>query len=159
MQDIKIDFKEVEDTLSSLISALSAKECGARAGYLKKDLGKKPNSSRITLEKLALTHNFGTTSIPARPFLSRAQQEAVFRIKNLVRLRIDQGTSLKQICKEAGLILQSEIKYQIVKGNFTPNALSTIKRKKSARPLVDTGNLLQSVHYSVITKDGEKIDS
>jgi|GEM_PF-461673 len=66
------------------------------------------------------------------------------------------GVSLGLLCYH---VVEPEIKNQIVKGSFVPNSPATIIRKGSTRPLVDTGNLLQSVHFSVITKTGEKIVS
>ena len=159
MQNIKFNLSEVNSLLSNLKSALSAKEIGARAGYLYKDTGKKPQPNQMPLEKLALTHQFGTSTIPARPFLSRAQENAQARAQKLIDIRLDQNVTISDLCLEIAAIMQAEIKNQIVKGSFVPNSPATIIRKGSTRPLVDTGNLLQSVHFSVITKTGEKIVS
>lgn len=98
-----------------------------------------------------------TVVIPARPFLARAQKSANARCAKLVKARMDENADIEQIAKEIGIVLQDEIQQQITKGNFVPNAPSTIKRKGSSRPLIDTGNLRQSVHWGITTNDGDKI--
>jgi hypothetical protein len=46
------------------------------------------------------------------------------------------------------------VKTKIVQGPFTPNAPSTIRKKKSARPLIHTGHMRQSIRY-VVKKRGD----
>ena len=46
---------------------------------------------------------------------------------------------------------------KITSGSFAPNAESTIKKKGSSKPLVDTGRMRKSVNY-VIQKKGSGDD-
>ena len=61
----------------------------------------------------------------------------------------DASAAAKDIgAKSVGMIQQ-----EIVDGNWTPNAPSTIAKKGSDHPLIDTGLMRQSVHY--VVKKGE----
>ena len=50
--------------------------------------------------------------------------------------------------------LKMYVQKEIVDGSFEPNAESTIKKKGSDKPLIDTGTMRQSVTY-VVRKVGE----
>lgn len=159
MANAGIDTKEVEKQLQGLAKALNTHITGARAGYLSNDKGEIPyeEPNPPTLEEVALWNEFGTERIPPRPFLQRAQKSAITRCNKLVQVRMEENADLEQIAKEIGLVLQDEIKQQITRGQFVPNAPSTIRRKGSSRPLIDTGNLRQSVHWGITTRDGDKL--
>lgn len=158
MANAGIDTKEVEKQLQGLAKALNTHITGAKAGYLSNDKGEIPyeEPNPPTLEEVALWNEFGTETIPARPFLRRAQVSATTRCNKLVQARMEENADLEQIAKEIGLVLQDEIKQQITHGDFVPNSPRTIARKKSSRPLIDTGNLRQSVHWGITTRDGDK---
>lgn len=159
MANAGIDTKEVDKQLQGLAQALNTRITGAKAGYLSNDKGEIPyeEPNPPTLEEVALWNEFGTETIPARPFLSRALKSATTRCNKLMQVRMEENADLEQIAKEIGLVLQDEIKQQITRGQFAPNAKSTIARKKSSHPLIDTGNLRQSVHWGITTRDGDKI--
>ena len=159
MANAGIDTKEVEKQLQGLAKALNTRITGARAGYLSNDKGEIPyeEPNPPTLEEVALWNEFGTERIPPRPFLQNAQKSAVARCNKLVQARMEENEDLEQIAKEIGLVLQDEIKQQITRGQFVPNAPATIRRKGSSRPLIDTGNLRQSVHWGITTRDGDKL--
>lgn len=174
MANAGIDSKEVEKQLQGLAKALNTRITGAKAGYLSNDKGEIPyeEPNPPTLEEVALWNEFGTERIPARPFLSRALKSATTRCNKLMQVRMEENADLEQIAKEIGLVLQDEIKQQITRGDFVQNAEITIKGgwmrspngkpfyvkgKKSTHPLVDTGNLRQSVHWGITTRDGDKL--
>jgi hypothetical protein len=54
--------------------------------------------------------------------------------------------------KRLGEYGQSGIKSYIRNGTFTPNADSTVAKKGSSMPLIDTGTLRNSIRYQVIEK-------
>ena len=154
-----IDTTEVDKIMDDLKKALDTTYTGAKAGYFANDKGKQPyeGEDAPTLEDVALWNEFGTERIPARPFLRNAQNKAIARGEKIVQVRMEENADVEQICKDIGLMLQDEIKNQISHGTFVPNAPSTIKRKGSSRPLVDTGNLRQSTHWGVTTTHGDNI--
>ena len=155
----EIDTTEVDDLVDGLKKALETTYTGAKAGYFANDRGKEPyeGPNPPTLEEVALWNEFGTERIPSRPFLRNSQNKAIKRGERIVQVRIEENADVEQICKDLGLMLQDEIKDQITHGTFAPNAPSTIKRKGSSHPLIDTGNLRQSVHWGVTTTHGDKV--
>jgi hypothetical protein len=52
--------------------------------------------------------------------------------------------------KRLGEFAQDGIKSFIRTGDFKPNADRTIERKKSSKPLIDTGTMRNSVRYEVV---------
>ena len=46
--------------------------------------------------------------------------------------------------------MEGAMKLKFTDGTLTPNAPSTIKKKGSSRPLIDTGQLRQSISNKVI---------
>lgn len=145
--------------IANMVKALHSDTVGAKAGYLTGDKGKKPYEGSETpdVAQVALWNEFGTGNIPSRPFLRNAQKIWRQRGDKIVKALLADGTDIETICKRLGVDAQGIIKEQITRGTFTPNAPSTIRHKGSSRPLVDTGNMLQSVHWGTITKSGDKI--
>lgn len=94
-------------------------------------------------------------NVPARPFLRNAQNKANKRATKLVKARLDEGTNVNDLCAELAVMLTDEIKKSIRSGNWEPNAESTIRKKHSSKPLIDTGQLLGGAHGAVILKSGE----
>lgn len=102
---------------------------------------------------IAAVHEFGAPSrnIPARPFLRPSiigskDQIGALNARNLKRIARDQtdvGTALGQL----GVFAVGQVKVQIRSGNFAPLSPRTIARKKSSRPLIDSGQLVQSITY------------
>ena len=56
--------------------------------------------------------------------------------------------------KEIGAFQKGLIQERIVEGSFTTNAEATIRKKKSATPLIDTGRMRQSVNFVIRKKGG-----
>lgn len=61
---------------------------------------------------------------------------------------LDPGKGMEII----GNKVEGLIKKKIRTGPFKPNAPSTIRRKGSSRPLIDTGHLRQSVRYKIVRR-------
>lgn len=160
--DKEINASDVDKMVAKIKKQLETNINGAKAGYLSHDKGEKPykDPDAPYLDKIAFWNEFGTENIPARPFLRRAQANVNKKGEMWLKALMENGDTLEQAMKKIGVRMQAEIKTQITRGTFTANAPSTIARKGSSRPLVDTGNLLQSVHWGLSKKDGtETIES
>ncbi|MDR2484262.1 MAG: hypothetical protein LBD55_02570 [Treponema sp.] len=93
-------------------------------------------------------------AIPPRPFIRgwvennseqiKATQERLF--KRVSAGKMDAETAIKRL----GEFARSGIKRYIREGNFTPNADTTIERKGSSQPLIDTGAMRNSVSYEIV---------
>lgn len=85
--------------------------------------------------------------IPSRPFFRTAIQAA----KNQVKKHYENVEVLPGIktLRKVGQTVADEIKRQIARGSWIPNANKTVERKGSKRPLIDTGLLRTSATYEV----------
>ena len=104
------------------------------------------------LAEIAAYNEYGTSDTPARPFMKQsfenheAELRAVCQQANNV---IASGGTAEEACKKIGVVAVGLIQQEIVDGSFEPNAESTIRKKGSDKPLIDTGFMRQSVKYVV----------
>lgn len=133
----------------------------ARKSYVKVGvLGKKDtrDSGEITNAQLASIHEYGLGNVPARPFLrppfeqNKAAYLEILRDAFAAALKSKGPEGYKRALALVGQRLATDIKNYVTTGEGVgpPLADSTIVRKGSSRPLVDTGQLIRSVDYEVI---------
>lgn len=126
---------------------------GYQAGHAKHT---DEDGNTADMAEIAMFNELGTSTSPPRPFLRMTVDENKDKINQFVETqtkRIAKGASAEQCMKQMGAFGVSLVQEKIGNGTFTPNAESTIKAKGSDKPLIDTGQLRQSVHY-VIKKGG-----
>lgn len=105
---------------------------------------------------VAAWNELGTVKNPSRPFLRKSVDENEEKINRFLQAKkadLLQGKSAEQVLKEIGIFQKDLIQEKITEGSFTPNAASTIHKKGSNKPLIDTGRMRQSVNY-VVKKKG-----
>lgn len=102
-------------------------------------------SDNLNLASLAAVLEFGNERIPSRPFLRQTLAENQEKYTALFVKLFESGVSIDQIYEQIALIAQGDVQQNIANGKWTANSPSTIKRKKSSKPLIDTGKLRQSV--------------
>ena len=102
-------------------------------------------AENFNLASLAAVLEFGNEHIPSRPFLRQTLEENQEKYTELFVQWFDQGVPITQIYERLAIMAQGDVQLNIVRGNWTVNAPSTIKRKKSSKPLIDTGKMRQSV--------------
>jgi hypothetical protein len=95
-----------------------------------------------------------TIKIPERSFLRSAIDEnkqviVKFVDQQAINLIVKQNQSLKRTLGLLGLFGVKLVKEKIVRGPFVPNAPSTIRKKKSSKPLIDKGRLFGSITHKV----------
>lgn len=111
----------------------------------------------VNLADVATFNEFGTHSIPARPFMAQAFDKNVAAIKSFVAKRLDdvhsgKGTALGGL-KLIGEFFKGKVQETISNGDFEPNAPATLAAKyPKTRPLIDTGRLRGSINYEVKPK-------
>lgn len=107
---------------------------------------------------IAVFHEFGTINIPARPFFSSAldanSKQIGDMLQEVIGKIIDGDMTAVKAAERVGLFVKSLIQKRIRDSpNWAePLAESTIEAKGSSTPLVDTGELLNSVTYAVLEK-------
>lgn len=141
------DGKRLEKTLREL-GALEVR-VGIQQGKVNKD--------GVDLVDIAMFNELGTARAPSRPFLRDSVDANGDKINAFLQTRkkkILQGESAEEILKKIGVFQKGLIQAQIREGSFAPNAEATIRKKKSATPLIDTGRMRQSVNFVIQPKGG-----
>ena len=110
------------------------------------------------LAVIAAIHEFGLGDMPQRSFLRSAYDENLPVIDKMIQ-RVANGAVFglrtNAALNQLGNVVQGMVQRKIVDGPFVPNSPATIKRKKSSKPLIDTGHLRPSIRY-VIERKGAK---
>lgn len=137
------------------IKKLSRLECHVGFQKSKKQSENKEDEKEVDICDIAAWNELGTVNIPSRPFIRNSvdkhQQEITAMCKAQIQ-RLAEGATAQDILTKIGVYQVGLIKKEIIDGDFLPNKDSTIKRKKSDTPLIDTGRLRNSVSY-VITEE------
>ena len=112
-------------------------------------------SDELTNADLAMIHEFGSQAhnIPERSFLRKPLINNAEAVANLAKTAIGKFIA-GEISLEAALGYVGEeakgISKEAITDGITPALKpATIKRKKSSKPLIDTGQLLNSITYEI----------
>ena len=114
-----------------------------------------PNGTRVV--DVAVGNEYGTDNVPARSFMGLSSAD----INNQCAPILEQSASAlnnnntqqyDQLLDAAGNLAAGIVKQQITDLRSPPNAQSTIERKGSSNPLIDTGLMRQTVTYKVVDK-------
>jgi hypothetical protein len=96
---------------------------------------------------------FGTSRSPERPFLRvgiRSGLETFRRLARVDLVGIAEGTlTMDAALERQGAVAAGKVKEGFTTGEWAPNAPSTIERKGSDRPGIDTGAYRQSITYQL----------
>ncbi len=105
------------------------------------------------LALVAAANEFGTSTIPERSFLRSGIHEHMPEFVHLsgeLLPHVADGTMTEDAALNiVGLKAADAVKAKIIDGPFEANAPATIARKKSSRPLVDSGALRQGITHVV----------
>ena len=139
-------FKETPEwkNFKAALKQLENLEVGV--GFLEED----KNDEGISLAQIAAINEYGTSTIPARPFLRQSFEQNEDEIRDVCGQAIKMvasGVEVSKALDAIGVKAVGIVQEQIVHGDFTPNAPSTIRKKKSDKPLIDTGQMRQGIHY------------
>lgn len=107
------------------------------------------------LAVIAAIHEFGLGDMPQRSFLRSAYDENLPMIDKMIQHVANGavfGLGTNAALNQLGNVVQGMVQRKIVDGPFVPNSPATIKRKKSSKPLIDTGHLRQSIRYVIERK-------
>jgi hypothetical protein len=135
---------------------LNSKESYVNVGFLSSS-GMHKNSD-MTVAAIAAVHEFGSSDghIPERSFM----RSAIAQNKNQIQTMIDKlaakvADGQMQRDRALGIIgqyIKDRIVSKINTGPFQELAKSTIDRKGSSKPLIDTGQMKQSVDWEIVKR-------
>lgn len=104
------------------------------------------------LVDVAAYNEYGSSDTPARPFMKQSFENHEAELQKAcdqVNAELSCGGTAEGALKTLGVFAKALVQEEIVEGSFEPNKPSTIKKKGSDRPLVDTGTMRQSVNYVI----------
>ncbi len=137
-------WKELKKELQKL-----EKKPFTKVGILEGKGSKLYSDSSQKVIDVAVANEFGTAKIPARPFMRKSYDENITQYNRLFKRAynniIDGKSTVKTSLGKIGLFAENKTKKRLRSGPWTPNAPSTIAKKKSSRPLIDTGQLVNSI--------------
>ena len=100
---------------------------------------------------VAAWNEFGTETIPERPFFRNALAESERGVSNILAKGIDTKKMVvdERLAGRVGAYVKGKIRDSITALKEPPNAPETVRRKGSSDPLLDTGTLRNSVDREV----------
>lgn len=118
------------------------------------DLTAAGDASASELVRIAAANEYGTDTIPPRPFLRTSLKRHRRRWSNLLDkavLPVSNGKPQEaiRVLRLLGVVMVGDVQATLRGGPWIPNAELTVKRKGSSLPLVDTGQLVQSIRALV----------
>lgn len=129
-----------------------------KVGVLGEGPKNRPRDAGPSNVELAIWHEYGTRTAPERSFLrSTMKRNAVAYATFLganIHLVIQQKRKLEQLLNALGAKAAADVKNTIRLGIPPPNSPETIRRKGSSKPLIDTGQLVNSITWIVQTVKG-----
>lgn len=106
-------------------------------------------SSELTVAEVGSFHEFGTSTIPQRSFIRAWFDESVAENRELLnsqlKLAIAGKLTLEAALERCALKFEASVRKRIRARIPPPLAQSTIDRKGSTTPLIDTGQLVSSI--------------
>ncbi len=112
------------------------------------------------LATVAAVHEFGNDHSPERSFLRRTFHEQKDRFAKAIagasKRVVDGRVAPHAALGALGVLAATAVKNTIARGPHIPPPLKpeTVRRKKSRRPLVDTGQLLNSITWKIGRRGG-----
>lgn len=145
--DRNLGWQEIQRELAKL------KKIGVKVGITEEN---NTSESGANIAEYAAYNEEGTENIPSRPFIRSwvdNNKEQINKMMDSAFNHIVSGQwTAEDAMKRIGEFGASGIRKNIAKGSFEPNAESTIKRKGSSRPLIDSGDMRRAVSYEVTKK-------
>lgn len=92
-----------------------------------------------------------TVTIPARPWLNPGVMSGNLEYLNIIEKAAASDEPLDMALNKVGLVAVGFVQKYMTDLRSPPNAASTIKKKGSSNPLIDSGALRQSVTYKITT--------
>jgi hypothetical protein len=161
---IKVKVGERDRGFVDLMKQLkkASKGMSVKVGVLDNGKGAEVREGGLTNTEVMALNEFGSEGglIPERAPIRRtidAQQSTYMAdfLPRLARAAFERRITFTQAMGLFGERVSADIKNTITQGRqLEPNKQSTIDKKGSDRPLVDTGRLVQSITYEVQSEKG-----
>lgn len=107
--------------------------------------------------EIALYNDVGTVNSPSRPFLRNSvdlHKDEILALGREAAAELVAGGTARDILEKVGLFMTDIVQTEIEEGSYEANSPATIQKKGSAKPLVDTGIMKNSIRSIVKEKGG-----
>ena len=146
------DLKKVLDDLNSGYVKSGFPEGKEPGAATRSKANAKPYDNMSEVARVAAWNEFGTRTIPSRPFFRTAidgSREKIFeKVSQFADLALVGKKTVDQAFELLGLFMQGIIRASIRSNIQPPNTLKTIAAKRgSTRTLIDSGQMINSVTF------------
>lgn len=148
-----IDFQLAQQELKRELDKMRSKQF-VTVG-IHQDAGNVEDGSMTQAQNGAL-QNYGNDKIPARPWLAPGVESATQDIIDVIADNLESGGTPDQILNQIGAVAAGATQQYITDLKDPPNAQSTIDKKGSSNPLIDTGSMRASVTWKVTSEKPEE---
>lgn len=131
-----------EEIEKKLNLPLDVKDATLEVGFFEN--AKYPNGEQVA--QVASKNEFGTPRIPPRPFFRNAIKKNANKWGEVFKREASNKAPILAL-GTLGEVIRSDIVQSINQLNTPPNSPSTIEKKGSSKPLVDTGKMRASVNF------------
>lgn len=142
----------IERAVRDIKKALDAYKGGRIYATIGVHSDAKPEENGESTAVVAAANHYGTGKIPARPFLDKGVEREREAIATDVAKALAAGKRPEEAIARAALLAVRGVQKQIDETLSPPNSTRTIAIKGSSHPLIDTGNMRQSIAYKLYDK-------
>ncbi len=150
---IKSTITGTQETKAAIEAALKNLTDGAQDVLVGFPEGSGSYNTGETIAGVAAANEFGTETIPQRSFLRPGVDSGVDLYTKIIEENsqavLDGEMTTDQVLNQIGAVAAAKVKEFIINLSTPANAESTVKKKKSSNPLIDTGNMVQSVTHVI----------
>ncbi len=132
-----------DDLLDAVLQKLRLQFGSVEVGFF---VGTKYKTGK-DVTTVARDNDQGTKRIPERPFMIPAGIKAANKTINITVQSIASGLDEQQALSKAAIMFKNAIQREITNLKEPPNAESTILKKGSSNPLIDTGLMRSKVEW------------
>lgn len=134
-----------DDLLDAVLQKLRLQFGSVEVGFF---VGTKYKTGK-DVTSVARYNDQGTKRIPERPFMIPAGNKAANKTINITVQSIASGLDEQQALSKAAIMFKNAIQREITNLKEPPNAESTILKKGSSNPLIDTGLMRSKVEWKL----------
>ena len=154
IKDKRDRYDQIVDEIDSLSNSFVL--IGFQEGTVTKSQvkGNRRKQAGLNVAQIAAENEFGTSTIPARPFMTTSFDQNRDKISSAIAGEYDKiitgGSTVKRSLNLLGLFGVDLVQKKIREIRYPPNSPKTIAEKKSSKPLIDFGQMIQSVRHKVV---------
>ena len=147
---------------NDLLKQLKRLEKNAVAVGIHADAGAHKESDGSTVAEIGFYNEYGTSKIPERSFMRSTLKEKIKQyqaeLAKVARSAINKPSSVRVNMGKVGQMVSNDIQNKIVSLRTPPNAEITIAKKRTTNPLIDTGQMVNSIKWKYLKDKVTKAD-